>query len=181
MAIKSAIQMKFLVKKHQVFCPWGTAMGSNANGSNSWGQTLGVKLLMLHNYRSRQFHRIWNEENPFSSCRDKSFTPSGKPIGGKWPTQCTITGLDISIELPKENICPAFSEICISQSVDPKFCSDMIPYNGITLKPIWHRIWITIAKSCAKWAPDCDITQVKLTSEAHRWAVRCFELTFLRK
>ena len=33
-----------------------------------------------------------------------------------------------------------------------KFCSDMISYNGGTLKPIFHRIWITIEKLFMKWA-----------------------------
>ena len=35
-----------------------------------------------------------------------------------------------------------------------KFCGDMIPYNGVVLKPIFHRIWITLEKSLVKWALD---------------------------
>ena len=32
------------------------------------------------------------------------------------------------------------------------FCSDMIPYNWVTLKQLFHRIWIMIEKSFVKWA-----------------------------
>ena len=32
-----------------------------------------------------------------------------------------------------------------------KFCSDIIPYNGVTLKPIFHRIWIMMEKLFMKW------------------------------
>ena len=35
-----------------------------------------------------------------------------------------------------------------------KFCSNTIPYNEVTLKPIFHRIWITLEKSFMKWVPD---------------------------
>ena len=34
-----------------------------------------------------------------------------------------------------------------------KVCSDMLPCNGVTLKPIFHRISITMEKSFMKWAP----------------------------
>ena len=34
-----------------------------------------------------------------------------------------------------------------------KFCSDMIPYNWVILKPIFHRTWIMMEKSFMKWAP----------------------------
>ena len=36
------------------------------------------------------------------------------------------------------------------------FCSDTIPINGVTLKPIVHRISITMEKSFVKWAPGCQ-------------------------
>ena len=36
-----------------------------------------------------------------------------------------------------------------------KFCSGMIPYSGVTLKQIFHWIWIMMEKSFVKWAPDC--------------------------
>ena len=32
-----------------------------------------------------------------------------------------------------------------------KYCSDMTPNNAVTLKPIFHRILITIQKSFVKW------------------------------
>ena len=34
-----------------------------------------------------------------------------------------------------------------------KFCSDMIPYNGVTLKQICHRIWIRMDKILHEMAP----------------------------
>ena len=45
-----------------------------------------------------------------------------------------------------------------------KFCSDMIPYNGVTLKPIFHWIWIR-SKICSWNRPQCsdDETWLKLT------------------
>ena len=32
-----------------------------------------------------------------------------------------------------------------------KFCSNMIPYCGVTLKPIFPQIWIAMEKSFVKW------------------------------
>ena len=34
-----------------------------------------------------------------------------------------------------------------------KFCSDMVPYDGITLKSIFIEIWITMENLFVKWAP----------------------------
>ena len=34
-----------------------------------------------------------------------------------------------------------------------KFCRDMILYNGVTMKRIFHWIWIMMEKSFMKWAP----------------------------
>ena len=39
-----------------------------------------------------------------------------------------------------------------------KFCSNIAPYNGVTLKSIFHRIWITW-KSFVKWDPFLQILQ----------------------
>ena len=60
-------------------------------------QGQGQMTMMLHNYRSRQFHRTRNGINPSSGFRDMgstrptqvlphltSFWPRGKPIWGKW-------------------------------------------------------------------------------------------------
>ena len=33
-----------------------------------------------------------------------------------------------------------------------KFCSDMTPNNGVIVKQLFHRIWITMVKSVVKWA-----------------------------
>ena len=38
-----------------------------------------------------------------------------------------------------------------------KFCSDMMSYNGVTLKPIFHPIWITMEKSFVKWFSYLDL------------------------
>ena len=35
-----------------------------------------------------------------------------------------------------------------------KLCSNMIHCNGVTQKPIFHRIWTTMEKSFMKWAPS---------------------------
>ena len=40
-----------------------------------------------------------------------------------------------------------------------KFCSEMMAFNGVTPKPIWHRIWVTMEKSFVKWAPDRHCSQ----------------------
>ena len=48
-----------------------------------------------------------------------------------------------------------------------KFCSDMIPYNGVTLKPIFHQIWITMGKFFVKWVPGYD--QAPLLSQLISW------------
>ena len=40
-----------------------------------------------------------------------------------------------------------------------KFCSDNLPYNGVTLKPLFHRIRITMKKWFMKWAPDFELTK----------------------
>ena len=34
-----------------------------------------------------------------------------------------------------------------------RFYSDMILHNGVTLKTVFHRIWISMEKSFVKWAP----------------------------
>ena len=60
-------------------------------------QGQGQMTMMLHNYKSRQFHRTWNVINLSSGFRDMgsaslaqvlphltSFWPRGKPIWGKW-------------------------------------------------------------------------------------------------
>ena len=37
-----------------------------------------------------------------------------------------------------------------------KFCSEMIPYNRVTLNPIFHRICIVKQKSYVKWTGGCS-------------------------
>ena len=82
----------------------------------SWKSRVKVKMtMMLHNYRSRKFHRTSNGINPSSGFTDMGslkFGPSAPWFDkfwangqahmaqmGKWPWQCTTTGLDNSTEL----------------------------------------------------------------------------------
>ena len=48
---------------------------------------------------------------------------------------------------------------------DLTVCSDMMPYNGVALKPILHQIWITMEKFLVKWAPAPDMYLVLRTSQ----------------
>ena len=40
----------------------------------------------------------------------------------------------------------------LSWHIQKKNCSDMLPYNGVMLKPMFHQIWIMMEKSFVKWA-----------------------------
>ena len=91
--------------------------------------------LMLHNYRSRQFHRTSNGINPCRGFKDMCSATSGPSaawfdkflahgqahIGqmGKWPWQCTTRGLDNSTELQMEKIPQAVIEIRVPQVWQP--------------------------------------------------------------
>ena len=50
-----------------------------------------------------------------------------------------------------------------------KFSSDMMPYNGVTLKPIFHQIWIMMEKSFVKCVPGLQITQSKVLHIIQPW------------
>ena len=68
-----------------------------------------------------------------------------------------ISGMTFSIEIsfshPKcvEVIAMKF---CTWHDSCAKFCSDIIPYNGDTLKLFFHLMWITMVKLFVKWAAD---------------------------
>ena len=48
-----------------------------------------------------------------------------------------------------------------------KVCSELMPYNGVTFKSIFHRILITLTKSFMKWATvSLDITCSTVMTEA---------------
>ena len=95
----------------------------------------GHMTLMLHNYRSRQFHRTSNGINPCSGSKDMGSAKSGPSAAwfdkflahgqahmgqmGKWAWQCTTTGLDNSIELRTEKIHQAVTEIWVPQVWQP--------------------------------------------------------------
>ena len=64
--------------------------------------------MMLHNYRSTQFHRTSNGINPSSDFRDMgsaslakvlpdliSFWPMGKPIWSKWANNYDVAQLQV--------------------------------------------------------------------------------------
>ena len=90
---------------------------------------------MLHNYRSGQFHRTSNDINQSSGFRDMGSAKSGPNLWqiwqvmvygqahmrqmGKWPWQCTTTGLDNSTELRMEKIRQAVTDICVPQVWQP--------------------------------------------------------------
>ena len=50
-----------------------------------------------------------------------------------------------------------------SKAVVPfvKFRSDVITYSGVTHKPIFHRIWITMEEPFVKWAPRLEYRPLK--------------------
>ena len=95
----------------------------------------GQMTLMLHNYRSRQFHRTSNGINPSSGFKDIGSAKSGPSaawfdkflahgqahIGhmGKWPWQCTTRGLDNSTKLRMEKIRQAVTDIWVPQVWQP--------------------------------------------------------------
>ena len=98
-------------------------------------QGQGQMSMMLHNYKSRQFHRTRNGLNPSSGFRDMGFAKSDPSaasfdkflahgqvqIGqmGIWPWQCTPTGLDNSTERGMEKIHLAVTEIWVPQVWQP--------------------------------------------------------------
>ena len=98
-------------------------------------QGQGQMTMMLHNYRSRQFHRTRNGINPSSGFRDMGsaksdpsaasfdkFLAQGQAHMGQmgiWPWQCTPTGLDNSTELRMEKIHQAVTEIWVPQVWQP--------------------------------------------------------------
>ena len=95
----------------------------------------GQMTMMLHNYRSRQFHRTSNGTDPSRGFRDMGSTKSGPSAAsfdkflahgqahmgqmGKWPWQCTTTGLDNSTELRMEKIHQEVTEIWVPQVWQP--------------------------------------------------------------
>ena len=98
-------------------------------------QGQGQMTMMLHNYRSRQFHRTSNGINPSSGLKDMGSAKSVPSAAwfdkflahgqahmgqmGKWPWQCTNAGLDNSTELRMEKICQAVTEIWVPQVWQP--------------------------------------------------------------
>ena len=95
----------------------------------------GKMTMMLHNYRSRQCHRTSNGTDPSRGFRDMGFAKSGPNAAwfdkflvhgqahmgqmGKWPWQCTTTGLDNSTELRTEKIHQTVTEIWAPQVWQP--------------------------------------------------------------
>ena len=98
-------------------------------------QGQGQMTMMLHNYRSGQFHRTSNGINPYRGFRDMGSAKSCPSAAwfdkflahgqahmgqmGKWPWQCTATGLDNSTELRMEKIHQAVTEIRVPQVWQP--------------------------------------------------------------
>ena len=66
-------------------------------------------------------------------------------------------------------------------------CSDMVPYNWITLKLMFYQIWITTKKLVVKWARSsrsntfskCDVTVwIMCKIFLHIWKTRCPHICF---
>ena len=65
-----------------------------------------------------------------------------------------------------------------------KFCNDIIPCNGVTLKPIFHRISFTMEKSFVKWALLNIISMICISKRGsimniHKLQIFTFVLTTL--
>ena len=106
---------------------WDTAFPNMTLKMKGQGQM----TLMLHDYRSRQFHRTSNGINPSSGFKDMGSAKSGPSAAwfdkflahgqahmgqmGKWLWQCTTRGLDNSTELRMEKTRQAVTEIWVPQ------------------------------------------------------------------
>ena len=122
----------------------------------SWGWWFEMQSgsLWRHCNVSRQFHRTLHGENLSSGLRDVFWPMWGKPMWGKlmWGKwHWTTTYLENSIELWMEQMQPAVSEICISQSLDPHWYQ---------VCPIGEPIW-------GKWAIDHEVVQLHPDSKVH--------------
>ena len=60
-----------------------------------------------------------------------------------------------------------------------KFCSDMIPYNGGTLKPIFSQIWMTIEKAFMTWAPGPNFWDKACSRHFNLSHYKIFQHTFI--
>ena len=95
----------------------------------SWASPYGANgQIKLHNYRYRQVYETLNGVNLPSGSRDMRSAKSGSNLWqiwqvlahgqvymgqmGKWPWQCTTTGLDNSTELWTEKISPTVTDGC---------------------------------------------------------------------
>ena len=67
-------------------------------------QGQGQMTMMVHNYRSRQFHKTWNGKNPPSGFRDMGSVKSGPSaawfdkfllIWGKWANNYDVEQLQV--------------------------------------------------------------------------------------
>ena len=113
------------------FAPSQWEMALLCNDISYW---LGANLesaLIWHSSMASQFHKTLNGENQSGSFRDMHSTISGLSFEkfwahgqahmgqmGKWPWLCTNTGLDNSIELWIEKICPVVSETSLPTPSD---------------------------------------------------------------
>ena len=57
-----------------------------------------------------------------------------------------------------------------------KFCSDLMSYNGITVKQIFHRNWMAMEKSPMKWAPGLfDKRSVTSVTQHQRYGISNYQ------
>ena len=127
-----------ILSTHIPFIPCQSALPFLKQHFQNWNlkiQGQGQMAMMLHKYRSRQFHRTSNGINPSSDFRDIGSAKSGPSAAwfdkffahgqthmgqmGKWPWQCTTTGLDNSTEFRMVKIRQAVTEIWVPQVWQP--------------------------------------------------------------
>ena len=123
----------------------------------------GQATMLLHNYRSRQFHRTPNCINPSSGFRDMvpqslaqvlsdltSFRPMDKPAWGKWANNYNVAQLQVSTSPWNSN------------GVNPS--SSFRDMRSASLDPFCGRLDKSLAQGRAhmgqmdKWSWQCTIT-----------------------
>ena len=120
--------------------------------------------MLLHNYRSRQFHSTLNGINPSSGFRDigstslaqvlldlTSFWPMGKPIWGKWANNYAVVQLQVSTSPRNFKWAKSIQQFQIyaCHNVWTQFVANLTSFWPMG-KPIW-----------GKWAYDHNSAQLQ--------------------
>ena len=120
--------------------------------------------MLLHNYRSRQFHRTLNGINPSSGFRDigstslaqvlpdlTSFWPMGRPIWGKWANNYAVVQLQVQTSPRNFKWAKSIQQFhrCACHNVWSQFVANLTSFWPMG-KPIW-----------GKWAYDHNSAQLQ--------------------